>query len=425
MRAVLTVVVALLACAVAALEDARPALAAGELPAFRRGINLARLHSLPTEDPATPGAFLWPPFQGPLAEISDAELVRLKAVGFDFVRLPVAPAPFLSVSAPEQRILIDQLYDTVKRLQAAGFGVLVDAHPNHHDVNWSAPAILANAEGEAFHTYTDWLKQLARYMRLLPRDKVALGLMNEPQEECHLPDTSEWTRMQPLLYASVREVAPDLAIVLTTGCWSSPDALPHLDMGPYDANTLVDVHYYRPHIYTHQGLPFANVPTRYISGLAYPGPGADKVLSLERSADLIKQRRSDGGSVPQDAWDQVKAAIDNYYDDPPAVDRAYIEGHFAAMRAWTEAQNIAPERLIIGEFGSARPPEGMPDIPGRYLWLTHVRMTAEAEGFGWAFWDYNAGDGYPGFGLVFDNESRRIDPDVVNALGLDPEALRD
>jgi hypothetical protein len=39
-------------------------------------------------------------------------------------------------------------------------------------------------------------------------------------------------------------------------------------------------------------------------------------------------------------------------------------------------------------------------------------------------WDYNAGDGYPGFGLVFDNESRKIDPDVVDALGLDPKGLR-
>lgn len=405
------------------LFGAATATLAADAPAFRRGINLARLHSLPTEDPEVPGAFLWPPFQGPLARIDDAELHRLRAVGFDFVRLPVAPAPFLAVTEAERRLLIDALYDTVRRLQAAGFGVLVDAHPNHFDPNWSAPRILADADGAAFRAYGEWLKQLARYLRDLPADKTALGLMNEPQEDCRLTTANEWTRMQPLLYAAVREIAPDLALVLTTGCWSSPDALPHLEMEPYDANTLVDVHYYRPYPFTHQGLPFANAPLRHMSGLAYPGVGADKAVALARTKQLIAARQRAGVDVPDDTLKQARGVIANYYDDPPLVDDAYVQGHFAAMRQWVDAQKIAPSRLIIGEFGVARQPEGLPEIPGRILWLEHVRKAAEANGFGWALWDYNAGDGYPGFGLVFDNESRKIDPDVIQALGLDRSGL--
>jgi endoglucanase len=411
------VVTMLLSMASAALSD--------DAPSFRRGINLARLHSLPTDDPLVPGAFLWPPFQGELAKIDDVELERLRAIGFDFIRLPVAPAPFLAVTEGERRLLVDALYDTVRRLQAAGFGVLVDAHPNHSDRNWSASRILADSNGLPFLAYTEWLKQLALYLRELPADKTALGLMNEPQQECQLTTENDWINMQPRLYDAVRKTAPKLALVLTTGCYSSPEALPQLDMAPFDANTLVDVHYYRPYPFTHQGLPFANEPLRYMSGIAYPGVGADKALTLARTKELIAERRREGFDVPDDVLKQAKATISNYYDDPPIVDAQYIKGHFVAMRNWVNSQNVAPSRLIIGEFGTARQPEGLPEIPGRYLWLKDVREAAEENGFGWALWDYNAGDGYPGFGLVFDNESRKIDTGVAQALGLDRSMLPD
>lgn len=399
-------------------------LMAAEPPVFRKGINLARLHSLPADDPLKPGEFLWPPFQAPLAEISDGELTRLRAAGFDFVRLPVAPAPFLVQKPKQQKILLDALFATIRRLQDAGFGVLVDAHPTHHDPNWSAEQILENREGRAFKGYVAWLGQLARFLSDRPPEKSALGLMNEPQEKCHIDGPSEWTRMQPLLYDAVRAEAPELAIVLTTGCYSSATALQYLDMAPYDANTLIDVHYYRPYYFTHQGLPFANSPLRYVSGLAYPGPGADANLTMFRSTQLIKERERLGVDVPADALKQVQDLVEEYYDTPPVVDESYIRGHFAEMKQWTDEQKVAPSRLVIGEFGVARAPKGMPEIPGRALWLEHVRKAAEAEGFGWALWDYNAGDGYSGFGLVFDNESRKIDVDAVDALGLDSSGLR-
>ncbi len=374
-----------------------------------------------------PGAFRWPPFQGPLSKISDRELERLKALGFDFIRLPVAPAPFLTVTEAEERILFDGVYDTVKRLQAAGFGVLVDAHPTHGGPRWSAPGILADEDGEEFKGYAEWLQRLARHLRNLPGNKTALGLMNEPQSECHILFGNDWTDMQPLLYAAVRKVAPDLAVVLTTGCWSSFDALEYLDMRAYDANTLVDIHYYKPHYYTHQGLAFASAPSRYLSGLWYPGPEGDPAEALRQSKRLIELRRAQkrGDEIPADALNQALEGISRYYDEPPPVDRAYIERHFDMMRAWVKGQGIDPRRLLIGEFGVARPPKGMPENVSRNAWLRDVREAAEASRFGWALWDYNAGDGYPGFGLVFDNKSRKIDTRAAAALGLNVGALSD
>lgn len=397
---------------------------ANEHPGFRKGINLARLHSLPAGDPQRPGEFLWPPFRPPLAEIGDGELRRLRATGFDFVRLPVAPAPFLAVSEGERRILLDGVFDTVKRLQAFGFGVLVDPHPIHSG-RWSAPGMLADIDGEEFREYGDWLEVLARNLKRLPASRTALGLMNEPQRDCHLVFGRDWTEIQPLLFARVRKAAPELALVLTTGCYSSFEGLPHLRMAGYDENTLIDIHYYRPYYFTHQSLPFASIPTRYMAGLWYPGQEGDPQRSLALSEELIAQLRREKGedAVPRDALEQAMGGVLHYYEDPP-VDRAYIRAHFEAMRRWAEEEGVAPNRLVIGEFGAARPAAGMPENASRYSWISDVRDEAEASGFAWAYWDYNAGDGYPGFGLVFDNESRKIDPDAVTALGLDAKALK-
>lgn len=415
------------ACCILALviSASLPLAAQGaDLPKFTKGINLARLHNLAHRDPGQPGRFLWPPFRGELAKISDAELRRLKDLGFDFIRLPVAPAPFLTVTEAESRILTDQLFDTVKRLQGHGFGVLLDPHPGHGGPRFSAPRILENPSNDEFEAYLRWLETLARHMRRLPAEKSALGLMNEPQADCHHLVATDWTDIQPLLYRAVRDVAPDLALVLTVGCWSSYRALEHLDMVPYDANTFVDIHYYSPHYFTHQSLPFASEPTRYMAGLAYPGPAGsvEETMRLtEERVALLRQTHPD--RVADDALSQAKAAISHYYEDPPPVDRAYVASHFDVIRRWAASQSVDPARIVIGEFGAARAPSGMAENPGRNAWIRDVREETEASGFAWAYWDYNAGDGYPGFGLVFDNESRTIDPDMVKALGLDVTAL--
>ncbi|MXN66621.1 cellulase family glycosylhydrolase [Stappia sp. GBMRC 2046] len=395
-----------------------------DLPKFSKGINLARLHNLAHRDPERPGRFLWPPFRGDLAKISDAELKRLKDIGFDFIRLPVAPAPFLSVTEAESRILIDELFDTVRRLQDHGFGVLLDPHPGHGEPRFSAPRILENPSNEEFEAYLRWLETLARHMRRLPAGKSALGLMNEPQADCHHLVATDWTDIQPLLYRAVRDVAPDLALVLTVGCWSSYRALGYLDMTPFDENTFVDIHYYSPHYFTHQSLLFAGEPTRYMAGLAYPGADGNVEETLRLTEERIALlRRTHPDRVAEDALEQAKVGISRYYDDPPPIDRAYIASHFDIIRRWAASQSVDPARIVIGEFGAARPPSGMAENPGRDVWIRDVREEAEASGFAWAYWDYNAGSGYPGFGLVFDNESRTIDPDMVKALGLDVTAL--
>jgi len=388
-------------------------------PGFKRGINIGRMYGSPARDADNPGKFLWPPFRGELSKVSDIELQRLHALGFDFVRLTVAPAPFLEIDEARRAVLLDTLMESVSRIRATGLGVLVDPHPVHGEARWTAESITASTDGDQFLAYKDWLADMAKRLASLDDRKLALGLMNEPQRDCHIQFGTDWTDVQPLLYATVRDIAPDLTVVLTTGCWSGFDGLKYLDMAGFDDNTIVDLHFYSPISFTHQGLPFAGDPMPYMSGVRYPGTGHSAQATLDQSRQLIDLLIAGGRDIPDGAFERLEKRIRAYYEAAPAVDREFIAGHFSGVSDWASSHGVDPGRLLIGEFGTAWPVRGMPDNPDRYVWLEDVRRIAEEAGFGWAFWEYTRGNGYPGFGFVLDNETREIDTRSARALGLD------
>ena len=61
--------------------------------------------------------------------VTPAELGALKRDGFDFVRMPVDPAPFLSdATAPFRDRLFASVLDLVRLVRRAGLKVVVDLH---------------------------------------------------------------------------------------------------------------------------------------------------------------------------------------------------------------------------------------------------------------------------------------------------------
>jgi hypothetical protein len=77
--------------------------------------------------------------------------------------------------------------------------------------------------------------------------------------------------------------------------------------------------------------------------------------------------------------------------------------------AWAHENNVP---LICNEFGVFRE---VPDPGSRANWIHDVRTALEADGIGWAMWDYR-----DNFGLVFKEDGRpaRVDDRIVEALGL-------
>jgi hypothetical protein len=68
--------------------------------------------------------------------------------------------------------------------------------------------------------------------------------------------------------------------------------------------------------------------------------------------------------------------------------------------------------LISNEFGVYR---NFSDPIARATWIHDVRTAFEADGIGWAMWDYRGG-----FGVVTkqDGQPAQVDGAIVGALGL-------
>ncbi len=386
-------------------------------PEFRRGINLSRPLEYARRDPARPGAYLWPPFTDPLGKMSDRELQRLADLGFDFVRLPVDTGPFLSASDVQRSELLAQMDALVQRLQSFGLAVLLDLHPAPYESVWKPSDLLADPAGEKFAAYTQLAELFAqRFADQSPR-RFALELMNEPQPACQRTHGEDWLVTQVRLYQSLRKVAPHLPLVLTGPCWSSADGLIRIDPTPFDKATLFDMHFYDPHVFTHQSIVWSSAPLRFIAGLSYPATTGSEERTLKLTRDYISWLTARGHDVPGNALQQARPVIHAYYtEEKPSP--AYIKARFQMAVDWRREHGIAADRILTGEFGAYAPPPGIEDNGSRLRWLTDVRKTSESNGFGWALWDYGEG-----FGLLSDAKTRRLDRGAVKALGLAPAPL--
>jgi endoglucanase len=371
---------------------------------LKRGINIG-------DYLAYPGSDVWPLFRGPRTTTTDAELQRLSAAGFDFVRLAVEPAPFLDRSAGEVAELEERLASFVRRITAAGMRVMVTGWARHETTpRWRAGQILANRDGAEFRNYLGFLKRIVWLLRDIPQDRWVLEPMNEPQIACRRTDGPDWTVLQRDIYNEIRAVAPSLTVVLTPGCWSGLRGLAHLDMAGYDARTLVDFHYYEPHPFTHQGTTWGDDALKSLAGLAFPPAATDRQAATDASGRLFLARGAKGGAA---ALVPTLREIDDYI----RTDRgqAHIEAGMATVKAWADKNGVTADRVTLGEFGVYRqPPEAkVPDDGSRLRWLETVRKAAEARGFGWALFAYHSS-----FGLVTDDATARWDDAMLPALGL-------
>jgi hypothetical protein len=91
-------------------------------------------------------------------------------------------------------------------------------------------------------------------------------------------------------------------------------------------------------------------------------------------------------------------------------DAAKLAALVVAAGTWARRHHVA---VLAGEFGASQ----RLNTPARLAWLTSVREACESQDIGWALWGY---DDSMGFALHPPGDRRRIDPDLLRALGLRP-----
>jgi endoglucanase len=324
-----------------------------------RGINLTNWFRYPgSSDPAALADYL-----------SDKALRDLRAVGFDFVRLAIDP---------DIPALVPTEVAAIRRLQHAGFSVIVSPHP--HD--W-------HLETDPAPLRRFW-QGMAPHLRGLDPGRTVPEIVNEP---VFPHDPAAWAALQHAVLRDIRAVLPDVTVVLTGQDWGSVGGL--LALTPEaDPNVLYSFHFYDP---------------AELTSLAAWLPSADR--------DAFARLPFPVGS-PAQCRQQAGASADA---PSTRLIGAYCDWHWDAERLaepirraseWAHRHGV---RLIAGEFGATV----RLNRPARIAWIAAVRSAFAAEDIPWALWGY---DDIMGFAIPRPPpRSPRLDAGLLAALGLGTE----
>jgi aryl-phospho-beta-D-glucosidase BglC (GH1 family) len=311
-----------------------------------------------------------------------ADIALIAKLGFDNVRLSVDAAPLEQYPRGEDGLnaeFLSRLDKAVDTMLADGLAVQIDLHP---EGGYKQQLRTSN---DAVDRLVMLWRRLAGHYAARDPERVFFEIMNEPE----VNDPYRWAGIQARLATAIREVAPKNTIIATGPNYSDIQDL--LTQHPLsDGNVIYNFHFYDPHTFTHQGAGWGVDWWSYTHGIPYP---ADE----SSMAETVKE-------VP-DAADRF--ALEEYWLDRWDGHRIRLTIDEAA--AWGRQNNVP---LICNEFGAFREHT---DAQSRMHWIRDVRTALEADGIGWAMWDYRGN-----FGVVWkeDGQSAKVDEQVIEALGL-------
>jgi hypothetical protein len=403
-----TLMAALLVLAASALS--------GQAATFsmKRGLNLDEWTTWPAEDKwQDPKAIL--PYPEWRKFLNDDDLKALKSAGFDFLRMPVDPSPFLS---DQTLALRDDLYasvlDSVRMINRAGLKVIVDMHliPGGSSRKIGMGEVMDDPQ--TFEAYVDMVRKMAHTLAAEDPRQVAFELMNEPIVDCDADGTSLWPERQRKLFAAARSSATKLTLILTGACYSNAASLARIDPKTIpDGNVIWTFHSYDPFLLTHQGATWAGDFIRYVTGLPYPLSAVSRA-QLDVTLDTI--RATIRAEAPWARQSGLLAYLDEQVAsmDSPAKLLALMDAPFNQVEAWAKANGIKPQNITLGEFGMIRQEYGNPYVtPAKYraAYVRDMIARAEAHGFSWSVWSYGGA-----FGIIDAFHGDKAEPDVMEMI---------
>ncbi len=288
--------------------------------------------------------------------VSEADFAWLSEQGYDHIRLPVDGPPLLREDGSIRTEMFREIDRTIEWANDNGLNVLLDLH--------KLPGTSFSGDIDSRLFENEQLEQLARrlweFIALRYREKgpeLRFEILNEPVSEDAQLVTAFYARMIRL----IREISPERVIHVCSNRWGrieTVDAL--LPLFP-DPNLVVDIHYYDPHIFTHQKASWVRSDHPDFPDIEFPGVVPD--LSAV---------------IPDDHYGHGYSGRE--------LTVAQIAEDFQILADWSARHNI---RVYNGEFGVYYK---APD-QSRINWYRAVLNQCRKHGIGWAVWDYQGGFG--------------------------------
>jgi hypothetical protein len=382
--------------------------------AVGRAINIAQWFTWPRYE--SPGSGIsWPPYRETPRPPNALELEALRKAGFETVRLPVDPGPFMVFQGERRDAVYGILFEAIRRIRTAGLNVIVDFHPNSRHAVWGQNAIVAGMEAPAFIAFANAVEEMARRLQASKHDNIAFELINEPRLKCKGAEQELWQRMMARLIERARAGSGTLPLIVTGACISTPEGLMALDPSGFGdrSNLIYTFHYYEPFTFSHQGAQFIPWPDKYLDEVPWPAGSRPIEQPLALIPDRVKAAAGLDEAARAKALTGAEANLRRFYTSGAGA--ALVQKRFADVRRWADGHGIAPKNIFIGEFGVWRKHANFPGArcEDRVHWLSDVRTAAEKEGFTWAYFNYDGP-----FGIVASDTDRTLDPAVLGALGM-------
>lgn len=326
------------------------------------------------------------PRQIPFSRFGRQDLVNIKSLGCDVIRLPINLHAMTS-GAPDFTIdplffeLLDQIVGWAEELQ---LHLILDNHTFDPAVS-TDPAI--------GRTLILVWTQMARHYKNRS-DFIYYEILNEP----HGIDDAKWNEIQQQVVAAIRAYDSKHTIVVGPAGWNSYNNLQYMPVYK-DKNLIYTFHFYDPFIFTHQGASWTDPSLVPLAGVPFP---YDPARMPACPPTLI-------GS-----W--INGELSSSYRTNGTVKRLQETLEIAVQFA---AQRNVP--LFCGEFGVYIPNS---DPVDRAYWYDVVQNYLEEKGIAWTIWDYTGG-----FGLFESGGNDLFDYDLnvplLQALGLTAPAQQE
>lgn len=224
----------------------------------------------------------------------------------------------------------------------------------------------ANLEKNLTRVDSIWA-QISREFKDYDNDFLLFELFNEPVYGVSAATHNEMIKRT---YPIIRANNPGRTLVYNTYPWGGLNGIKGLEL-PEDGNVIIDVHYYEPQQFTHQGHNSKCNP-------------ADPVI-----------------------WEATRS------------NKEKITSDFARMRQLADdkfpATNAGGIPITIGEFGAST----CNNVDSKALWTKYVVAAADSMGMSWQYWGFTFVGGFE----IYIKSAGTWETPVVAALGADTTGL--
>lgn len=317
----------------------------------------------------------------PTNQLTDADIEKLKRMGFTHIRLAISPYPFLqnlrfqevNFRTPTALQFLGEIHRIVKIALAHNMAVVL-AVMARDDVKaklYYDSEYVDDWAGFFWH----WGREFSGY----DPNRLMFETINEPNNyyfmtkdawvnpydpkvrEEYLPRANEkWLGQQDQFITAIRANAPQHTIIATSDDKSGHDAL-SMTFPVADPNVIYGFHYYYPFVFTHQGADWTDMPAP-IDSLTYP--------SYYSNCLMVKE--AVGGSQ--------KEAVEWYCKE--GWERKTHEAKLGQLYEWANRYGV---KVWAGEFGAF---PNKADKTSVFNYLFDVRSVMEDYRFGWCAWEY-------------------------------------